>query len=79
MWRRIVSFIVGVLIVWIGLIVLGALFHEPISERAPVAAQREVEARNRQDVQALEYEEEVREQRYRDEPGPPYPVKGWEP
>jgi hypothetical protein len=62
----------------IALILAGALIgalHQPRSEKAPVRATREVEARQQQEAQAWAYREEQREQRYAATPGPPYPVQ----
>jgi hypothetical protein len=77
--RVVVSFIVGFILWWAGVAVLGAILHPPPGERAPVAAQRAVEARQQEEVRREGEEEEAREARYAAQPGPPYPVKSFSP
>jgi hypothetical protein len=60
-------------LVFIGLLLVGSSPNGPAPEHQAIEQQRSDEAAS------AAYEEEARERRYGEQPGPPYPVQGWAP
>ena len=75
--RVAVKVIVACMVLVTVLVVIGAVRQSGGNATDPSVLVHEAQLRD--EAGALAYEEEERERRYRETPGPPAPVRGWTP